>query len=77
MAILSNGKGVIMWLKKRGNDEQFASYLLKLFNQQTKLPFHKISYTSCDSKKFQRFTTWYGLQDISNLKKHYLTTIKI
>ena len=71
MSILSEGKGVMMWLKKRGNNEQFAGYLLKLFNEQTNISFHRISFTSCDNKRFQRFTTWYGLQDISQLVKDW------
>jgi len=68
MAILSEGKGVMMWLKSRGNDELFSGYLLKIFNDQTKISFYKISFTDCDRKKFQRFTTWYGLQNLSELK---------
>jgi hypothetical protein len=71
MSILSEGKGVMMWLKKRGNNEQFSGYLLKLFNEQTNISFHKINFSSCDSKRFQRFTTWYGLQDISQLVKDW------
>ena len=71
MSILSEGRGVMMWLKNRGNNEQFAGYLLKLFNQQTNISFHRITFTSCDNKRFQRFTTWYGLQDISQLLKDY------
>ena len=71
MSILSEGKGVMMWLKRRGNNEQFAGYLLKLFNKQTNITFHRISFTSCDNKRFQRFTTWYGLQDISQLLENW------
>ena len=69
--ILSEGKGIMMWLKNRGNNEQFAGYLLKLFNQQTNITFHRITFTSCNNKRFQRFTTWYGLQNISQLVKDF------
>ena len=68
---LSEGKGVMMWLKKRGNNEQFASYLLKLFNKQTNISFYRISFTPLDNKRFQKFTTWYGLQNISQLMKDW------
>jgi hypothetical protein len=71
MSILSEGKGVMMWLKKRGNDPHFSGYLLKLFNKETGITFHRISFTSCDGKRFQRFTTWYGKQDIPQLKKEF------
>jgi hypothetical protein len=71
MAILSEGKGVMMWLKSRGNNELFSGYLLKIFNEQTKLSFYKISFTDCDIKKFQRFTTWYGLQNLSDMKTNF------
>lgn len=71
MAILSEGKGIMMWLKRRGNNEHFASYLLKIFNEQTGESFYRITYTSCDSKRFQRFTTWYSNQDLQLLNKSY------
>ena len=41
MAKLSEGKGVMMWLKKRGHNQQFAGYLLKLFRDETNLSFYK------------------------------------
>jgi hypothetical protein len=71
MAILSQGKGVMMWLKKRSHSEHFANFLFKTFNKETKISLHKISYHRCDSKNFQRFTTWYGLQNISELLKEF------
>lgn len=71
MAILSEGKGVMMWLKNRGIDEQFSGYILKIFNQETNLSFYKITHNSFENKKFQKFTNWFGLQNKEQLYKNY------
>lgn len=71
MPILSEGAGVMIWLKRRGNDALFSGYLLKLFNNQTKESFYRITFNSCDSKKFQRFTTWYSIQNLETLKTEF------
>lgn len=67
MAILSEKKGVMMWLGRKGNSEQFSDYLLLIFYQQTDLSFYNVTYKQQDPKKFQRFMSWYALQDISQL----------
>jgi hypothetical protein len=67
MAILSEGKGVMLWLIKQGNSESFSNYLLKLFKLETGLSFYKMTYTPGDSKKFHKLISWYRLQNISQL----------
>ena len=68
---LSEKKGVIMWLKNKGKNDEFAGYLLKIFYQQTNISFYRITFTCFDNTRFQKFTTWYGLQDINKLLKDY------
>jgi len=71
MPILSEGKGVMLWLSRRGHNQGFSQYILNQFKKETNIGFYEVSFRPNDGKDFAKFTSWYQKQDLKELKKQY------
>ena len=68
MAILSEAKGVSMWLFNKTRNENFSQFILREFKKETEKSFYKITHQPCDGKKFKEFISWFEKQNFDLLK---------
>lgn len=71
MAILSEGKGVSIWMSQYGVNNKLGNYILKIYKDLFNVSFHRISYEPLDNKPFITFTHWFLKQDLQQLKKDF------
>lgn len=71
MAILSEKRGVLLWLEKYGVNNTLGEYILKVYKDSFNVSFHKVSYEALSNKSFVTFTHWFLKQDLQQLKKDF------